>query len=52
MLFRLYGREGIHQSELSDRTGKDRHNITRILNLLEKKGYIHRIPDEHDRRRY
>ena len=52
VLFRLYGREGIHQSELGDRTGKDRHNITRILNLLEKKGYIRRVPDEHDRRRY
>lgn len=52
VLFYLYGNEGIHQSELSDRTGKDRHNITRILNLLEKKGYIRRIPDGHDRRRY
>ena len=52
VLFRLYGREGIHQSELSDRTGKDRHNITRILNLMEKKGYIRRVPDEYDRRRY
>lgn len=38
VLFRLYGNEGIHQSELGDRTGKDRHNITRILNLLEKNG--------------
>ena len=52
VLFRLYGREGIHQSELGDRTGKDRHNITRILNLMEKKGYIRRTPDEHDKRRY
>ena len=52
VLFSLYRSEGIHQSELSDRTGKDRHNITRILNLLEKKGYIRRIPDEHDKRRY
>ena len=28
------------------------HDITRILNLMEKKGYIRRIPDEYDRRRY
>ena len=51
-LFKLYGNEGIHQSNLAVRAGKDRHNITRILNLLEKKGYIRRIPDEHDMRRY
>jgi DNA-binding MarR family transcriptional regulator len=52
VLFRLYRSEGIHQSDLGGRTGKDRHNITRILNLLEKKGHILRMPDEHDRRRY
>ena len=52
VLFRLYEREGIHQSELGARTGKDRHNITRILNLMEKKGYIRRVSDEHDKRRY
>jgi DNA-binding MarR family transcriptional regulator len=52
VIFRLYGSDGIHQSELSDRTGKDRHNMTRILNLMEKKGYIRRVPDEHDKRRY
>ena len=52
VLISLYGSEGIHQSKLGDRVGKDRHNITRILNLMEKKGYIRRIPDKHDRRRY
>ena len=26
--------------------------MTRILNLMEKKGYIRRVPDEHDKRRY
>lgn len=52
VLFRLYESEGSHQSELGARTGKDRHNITRILNLMEKKGYIRRISDEHDKRRY
>ena len=52
VLFSLYRSEGIHQSELGGRVGKDRHNITRILNLMEKKGYIRRIPNEHDKRRY
>ncbi|MFH1489574.1 MAG: MarR family transcriptional regulator [Pseudomonadota bacterium] len=52
VLFRLYESDGIHQSELGARAGKDRHNITRILNLMEKKGYIRRVSDEHDKRRY
>ncbi|MFC1875817.1 MarR family transcriptional regulator [Thermodesulfobacteriota bacterium] len=30
---------------------KDRHNITRILNLLEKNGFISRTPDGEDKRR-
>jgi hypothetical protein len=36
---------------LAERTGKDRHNITRILNLLEKKYLTRRVPDPDDRRR-
>ena len=35
ILSRLWQSEGIHQSELAARTAKDRHNITRILSLLE-----------------
>ena len=52
LLSRLWETEGIHQSILAERTGKDRHNITRILNLLEKKGLTRRVPDPDDRRRY
>jgi DNA-binding MarR family transcriptional regulator len=52
VLFRLYESEGIHQSELGARAGKDRHNITRILNGLEKNGYVRRVPDKHDLRRF
>jgi len=52
VLCTLYESQGIRQSELGALTGKDRHNITRILNILEKKGYIRRIPDKHDKRRY
>lgn len=52
ILFKLYRRDGLHQSELADLAGKDRHNTTRILNLLEKKGYIQRIPDKDDKRCY
>jgi len=51
VLNRLWENEGIHQSALAERAAKDRHNITRILNLLEKNGFICRIPDGEDKRR-
>ncbi len=34
--------DGVHQAALAERTAKDRHNITRILNLLEKAGLVRR----------
>ena len=51
VLNRLWEKEGIHQSALAERAAKDRHNITRILNLLEKNGFILRTPDGKDKRR-
>ncbi len=51
VLNRLWENEGIHQSALAERAAKDRHNITRILNLLEKNGFISRTPDGEDKRR-
>jgi DNA-binding MarR family transcriptional regulator len=51
VLNRLWENEGIHQSALAKRATKDRHNITRILNLLEKNGYVRRTPDIEDKRR-
>jgi DNA-binding MarR family transcriptional regulator len=51
VLNRLWENEGIHQSALAERAAKDRHNITRILNLLEKNGFISRTPDREDKRR-
>ena len=51
VLNRLWENEGMHQSALAQRAAKDRHNITRILNLLEKNGFIFRTPDGEDNRR-
>ncbi len=51
VLNRLWENEGMHQSALAQRAAKDRHNITRILNLLEKNGFIFRTPDDEDKRR-
>lgn len=50
VLTRLRREEGINQSRLGERTFKDRHNITRILDLLEKQGLIERRMDGGDRR--
>lgn len=47
---RLVEKDGINQNRLAERTIKDRHNINRILNQLEKKGYIERRSDDSDKR--
>ena len=47
---RLWETEGLHQSALAERTIKNRHNMTRILAHLERKGYILRKTDQWDRR--
>ena len=50
VLARLRVQQGMNQTQLGERMLKDRHNMTRILNLLEKRGYIERRPDSSDRR--
>jgi len=50
VLFRLREREGLTQSELGDRTVKDKTTVTRILDRLEKKGMAVRRRDARDRR--
>jgi DNA-binding MarR family transcriptional regulator len=52
VLTRLRDEEGMNQSQLGERTFKDRHNITRILDLLEKRSWIERRTDAYDRRAY
>ena len=52
VLARLREEEGMNQARLGEKMLKDRHNITRILNLLEKRGYVERRPDEADKRVY
>jgi DNA-binding MarR family transcriptional regulator len=50
VLNRLWENEGESQTILAERTSKDRHNMTRILDLLEKNGLVRREPDPEDRR--
>lgn len=47
----LWEEEGIHQSAIAERIHKDRHTITRMLNLLEKNGFVRRAPTSKDKRR-
>ena len=51
ILATLWEKEGIHQSAIAGKIGKDRHTITRMLNILEKNGFVHRVPTEEDKRR-
>ena len=45
-------RKQISQVELAQVSHKDTASITRILDLLQKKGLIQRIDDDYDRRKY
>ncbi|MCB2189596.1 MAG: MarR family transcriptional regulator [Deltaproteobacteria bacterium] len=47
----LWEEEGIHQSAIAERIGKDRHTITRMLNILDSNGFIRRAPTQEDKRR-
>lgn len=42
----------LSQTEIADKSQKEKTNITRILDLLEKSGCIERRKDENDRRMY
>ncbi len=46
----LYVEPGIIQSEIAEKTYKDKTNVTRILDVLSKKGYVIRESHEKDRR--
>lgn len=43
---------GMSQTEVAERSQKDKANITRMIDVLEKCGFIERRKDEHDRRMY
>lgn len=47
----LWEREGLYLTEITDKTGRDKYTISRIVNLLEKKGLVESRPDRADKRR-
>ncbi len=50
VLIHLYRRDGQTQQELSNIAVKDKAAMTRLLNVLEKKNIVLRIPDRSDKR--
>ncbi|WP_134687027.1 MarR family winged helix-turn-helix transcriptional regulator [Brevibacillus migulae] len=52
LLIRLHEKDGISQVELGDNLFKDKANIKRILDALEKKSYIERTSDPDDKRKH
>lgn len=48
----LWEAEGISQREIGEKASKDKPNITRMLDALEKKRLILRQPDPQDRRKF
>lgn len=52
ILNRLWDHEGLSQVELADLTFKDKPNVTRMLDVLERKQLLYRQRDDHDRRAY
>lgn len=52
LLCRLWEKEGRSQKELAECTFKDTANITRMIDVLEKKDIVYRERDKKDRRTY
>lgn len=52
ILNRLWAQEGLSQVELAELTFKDKPNVTRMLEIMEREGWVFRRPDEEDRRAY
>lgn len=47
----LWQKDGISQQTLADATGRDKPSITRLLNNIQKAGFIQRKPDKEDGRK-
>jgi DNA-binding MarR family transcriptional regulator len=52
ILNRLWEQEGLSQVELADKTFKDKPNVTRMLDVLERRQLLFRRRDENDRRAF
>jgi DNA-binding MarR family transcriptional regulator len=48
----LWEGDGLSQREIAEKTSKDKPNITRMVDALERKHLVFRQPDPRDRRKY
>lgn len=52
ILSELSKEDEVYQADLAEHTFKDAPTVSRIVELLNKRGYVRRKPDEDDRRRF
>jgi MarR family transcriptional regulator, transcriptional regulator for hemolysin len=52
ILAKLFKEDGISQIELADKIFKDKANITRMIDGLEKRNWVSRKDDDTDRRKF
>lgn len=50
ILSRLKVKDGVPQQELAFITGRDKTSLTRLINTMEKKNLVARIPSKNDKR--
>jgi DNA-binding MarR family transcriptional regulator len=50
LLKKLHEKDGVPQQELAFLTGRDKTSLTRLVNTMEKKGLLARIPSKTDKR--
>ncbi len=50
ILVQLWKKDGVSQQMIADETGRDKPSTTRLLDNLERDGYIKRTADENDKR--
>ena len=52
MLMIISDNPGISQAEIAEKGLKDKTNVTRMIDVLERDNYLERKKDENDRRMY
>ena len=45
-------KKNLSQADLASESFKDKHTVSRIIDLLQKKGFVHRTQDPNDGRKY
>lgn len=46
----LWQEDHVNQQNISKRLHKDKYNVTKLLNTLQKRGYVQRVMDAKDKR--